>query len=145
MVKYMPFCWILLIWEDQLVFLNAAAWRRKAVKQHLICDFLMLVGEGRLTELKSLLLSLSTFFSLQAPATTVTIWGRVDDQLELLVLAGVERGSQRCRGCFGLKEMLLLSVWMASAGGGLAAGLLMAGGYQLLLVWGLGAGVCPKI
>ncbi|KAL3610206.1 hypothetical protein D5086_001226 [Populus alba] len=111
----MPFCWILLIWEDQLVFLNAAAWRRKA------------------------------FFSLQAPATTVTIWGRVDDQLELLVLAGVERGSQRCRGCFGLKEMLLLSVWMASAGGGLAAGLLMAGGYQLLLVWGLGAGVCPKI
>ncbi|KAG6791971.1 hypothetical protein POTOM_001107 [Populus tomentosa] len=80
-----------------------------------------------------------SFFSLQAPATTVTIWGRVDDQLELLVLAGVERGSQRCRGCFGLKEMLLLSVWMASAGGGLAAGLLMAGGYQLLLVWGLGA------
>jgi len=86
---------ILLRWEDQLAFLNAAAWRRKAVKQHLICDFLMLVGEGRLAELKSLLLSLSTvifppcwFFSLQAAATTVTIWGRVDDQLELLVLAG---------------------------------------------------------
>uniref|UniRef100_A0A2K2BX45 Uncharacterized protein n=1 Tax=Populus trichocarpa TaxID=3694 RepID=A0A2K2BX45_POPTR len=86
---------ILLRWEDQLAFLNAAAWRRKAVKQHLICDFLMLVGEGRLAELKSLLLSLSTvifppcwFFSLQTAATTVTIWGRVDDQLELLVLAG---------------------------------------------------------
>jgi len=33
--------------------------------------------------------------------------------------------------------MLLLLAWLASAGGGLAAGLLMAGGYQLLLVWGL--------
>lgn len=102
----------------------------------------MLVGQGRLAELKSLLLSLSTvifpphqFFSLQAAATTVTIWGRVDDQLELATGVGlpVERGSQRCRGyCFGLKEMLML----ASAGGGLAAGLLMAGGYQLLLVRG---------
>lgn len=36
-----------------------------------------------------------------------------------------------------MKEMLLLLAWLASAGGGLAAGLLMAGGYQLPLVWGL--------